>query len=152
MPEPIPMEKFRKARTTVSHGHSGGDDQGCSDFDFYVLGVYLQETAEVFPFTHQQLERLRRALREQRGTVLTFIRERVLPFINTFPDADMTTVGAEVMAEARRHNGLGVGSVCNRCLTKEEKARMSDDSDVTPISRDEADEQEFACNRCSKRL
>ncbi len=65
-------------------------------------------------------------------------------------EAEMTMVGAEVLAES--HVGEGIGSVCNLCLTEEEKARMSDDSDVKPISRFEADDQNFTCVRCGNRL
>jgi hypothetical protein len=65
-------------------------------------------------------------------------------------EAETTMVGAEVIAES--HVGEGIGSVCNLCLTEEEKARMSDDSDVKPISRFEAGDQNFTCVRCGKRL
>lgn len=65
-------------------------------------------------------------------------------------EAATTMVGAEVLAES--HVGEGIGSVCNLCLTEEEKARMSDDSDVKPISRFETDDQNFTCARCGKPL
>jgi hypothetical protein len=65
-------------------------------------------------------------------------------------EAEMTMVGAEVLAEC--HVGEGIGSVCNLCLTEEEKARMSDDSDVKPISGFKADDQNFTCVRCGNRL
>lgn len=65
-------------------------------------------------------------------------------FIDGLPDPDMTTAGAEI--------GMS-GIVCFQCITKDEKERLPDDeSNVSAISRDEADGSKYICIRCGKVL
>ena len=141
MPEPIPIEKFRKAKRKVPD--KDGPMEGDFDFIFERMSFFLSPVLKTLSVTCQHLAKLKCALVEHPEKILTAIRESVLPFLDKLPDPDETIAGAEV----------GSDMVCLGCLTAEEKAGFEDDeSGVAPMTREEVNEYDFACERCGKPL
>lgn len=145
MPEPVPIEKFRKDRKGRTYQGWLARRLKNAHPDDWILEAMCQDIeglTEHFPvITHAHVQKLRRALREQPETVLAFMREEIVPFIDSLPEIDWSIVGAEVPESG--------GDICLNCLTRHESARL-DGGDF--YLRDDADEYELVCTRCGEPL
>lgn len=95
------------------------------------------ETAEPYIENHKDIRRLEKAFRDD--------PDRVIAFIDTLPEPDMTIVGFY-----DDDNDLNDAVVCFKCATDDKRAALHDS--MTPVYRDDTEEEEYVCVRCGQVL